>query len=485
MGKKKPVVNKGHLTAHDAKTGLPYSVRVGSKQWSEWLAGNETFIFKGGAGHFSARRETRRGLPYWYGYRRREGKLCKAYVGKAEELTTDRLEQVSAQLAGQTSALRLPDKPDSQALLASLEKARPASTGLDESDWSTVPFLLATKVQPPALPQHLIARPRLTEQMNEPLTLIDAPGGFGKSTLLNAWRSQRQSETRKSAWVSLDADDNDPVQFWRLVATALQTASPTADQTIPARPPASAPADLRHMVVSLINAIAGETATAGGPRAIALILDDYHHIQTEAIHHSVSFLLDNLPPALQLIISGRTKAPFALGRLRAKGMVVELSTEDLRFTETEGIAFLQRQMAENLLAWGEMQALVKRTEGWAAGLNLAALALKRQADKHQFIAAFAGEHTYLREYFMEDVLQQQPPARQAFLLKTSILRHLTGDLCDAVTGQVERQPPVALVRVVQFSGRRHNMMPMQNTLQAVLALGLLADQAATVGQQST
>jgi LuxR family maltose regulon positive regulatory protein len=432
MGKKKPVVNKGRLTAYDAETGLSYSIRVGSKRWSNWLADNRTFIFEGDAGHFSARREMRRGMPYWYAYRRREGTLHKAYVGKAEDLTTDRLEQVSAQLAGQASPPRLPDTSNSQALLASLEKAKPASAHLDESAWSTAPFLLATKVQPPALPQNLMARPRLTGQMNGPLTLIDAPGGFGKSTLLNEWRSRFQTETRKLAWVSLDADDNEPGYFWMLVLSALQSASPIIGRTLPAHLPAPTPAALRQMVASLINAIAEGNH-------IALILDDYHHIQTDAIHQTVSFLLEHLPPALQLIISGRTKPPFALGRLRAKGLVVELNTEDLRFTEEEGIAFLQQQMRENPLALGEMQALVKRTEGWAAGLNLVTLALNRQADKHQFVATFAGEHTYLREYFMEDVLQQQPPSVQGFLLKTSILKHLTGDLCDAITGQTGGQ----------------------------------------------
>lgn len=439
MSNKKSVVKEGRLTAYDAETGLPYRVRVGSRPWYDWLANHKTFIFEGATGPFSARRETRRGMPYWYAYRRREGTLRKAYLGKAEQLTVDRLEQVSDHLAGQANSLRLPDKRNSQALMTSLEKAWPTVARPDDATWSTAPFLLVAKVTPPVLTQNLVARPRLTRQMTVPLTLISAPGGFGKSTLLNEWQSQFQTANRKSAWVSLDADDNEAGRFWMLVLTALRKVNPGVGPKVPSHLAAPTTTAIRQMVIDLINDITEGAATSGDPQAYALILDDYHHIQSEAIHQSLSFLLEHLPPQLQLIIAGRTKPPFALGWLRARGMVVELNAEALRFTEEEGMALLQRQLPDNPLGVVEMQALVKRTEGWAAGLNLVALALNRQADKHRFAATFTGEHTYLHDYFMEDVLQQQPPLLQAFLLRTSILKHLTGDLCDAVTGQTGGQ----------------------------------------------
>lgn len=439
MGKKKPVVDSGRLTAYDPETGLPYSMRLESKRWYDWLADHKQFVYESEAGRFSARCETRRGLPYWYAYSRRDGALRKAYLGKTEQLTTDRLEQIVAYLAGQAGALRLPDKPNSQALIASLEKAQPSASRPDESSWPTAPFLLATKVNPPGLTQHLVTRSRLTQQIALPLTLIYAPGGFGKSTLLNEWQSQFEPQNRKAAWVSLDADDNEAGRFWMLVLSAMRKAHPRFGRKLPTHLPDPTPTAIRPLVISLINEMTQDAAESGSPQLNALILDDYHHIQTEAIHQSVSFLVDNLPQGLQLIIAGRTRPPFPLGRLRVKGLVSELNTEDLRFTEAEGIALLQRQIPGNPLGIGEMRVLVNRTEGWAAGLNLVALALNQQADKHRFLATFTGEHTYLHEYFMEDVLQQQPPLIQAFLLKTSILKHLTGDLCNAVTGQTDGQ----------------------------------------------
>ena len=161
----------------------------------------------------------------------------------------------------------------------------------------------------------------------------------------------------------------------------------------------------------------------------------FHHIQNADIQTSVQTLLNHLPPTLQIVLSGHIKPAFALGHMRATGALTEIDNNELRFTSAEGIEFLKHHTPEHLLAHSDMQLLVQRTEGWVAGLKLATLMLTRHGDRHHLLETFTGTHTYLREYFIESVLNRQPPEVQAFLIKTAILKHLTGPLCDAVTGQ--------------------------------------------------
>lgn len=426
----KPLVRNDLLLTDDADSGTANAIRVGSQLWYAWLAKHYAFIFEGGAGHLTARREIRRGIAYWYGYRRRGGKFSKTYLGKSEELTQERLEQASALLAGQTTPARLSSNGNSVDLIAALNQGDAiiptAGTGAEMS------FLPLTKIKPPALPQKLIARPRLTQRISTPVTLICAPSGFGKSTLLNEWR---QTCGMPVAWVALDADDNHPLRFWSTVVTALQTINSNLGRELLPQLGASSPCATSEIVVNLTNEIVRAMDQADSSPRLGLILDDYHHIERQEIHASLQCLLEHLPPTLQLIISSRTKPPLALGRLRAKGMVTELRTDDLRFTLEEGIEFLWQHTLGQRLAYSDMQTLVKRTEGWVTGLTLATFALTQQEDRRQSMATFTGAHTYLREYFMESVLCQQPLDVQAFLLKTAILKHLTGSLCDAVTGQ--------------------------------------------------
>jgi ATP/maltotriose-dependent transcriptional regulator MalT len=216
-----------------------------------------------------------------------------------------------------------------------------------------------------------------------------------------------------------------------------ETVYPNLGQDLQPRLRAPSSADLSEIVVSLTNAIVRTTDAPYTFCRLGLVLDDYHHIQDKEIHASLQFWLEHLPPQLQLVISSHTKPPLALGYLRAKGMVTELTTEDLRFTLEEGIGFLSQHSPNRSFAYSEMQALVKRTEGWAAGLTLATLALAQLGDRREPLASFTGSHTYLREYFIESVLCRQPDAVQEFLLKTAILKHLTGPLCDAATGQTD------------------------------------------------
>ncbi len=404
--RRKVTVRNGLVLSGDPARDTAPTIQVGSRQWYEWLSEHPRFVFYGTGGHFTARRELRRGNPYWYAYHWRTGKLHKAYLGKSGELTQDRLEQASA---------RLQSNPSHPADWTG--ELDPASTTKVD-----LTFLPLTKVRPPALPQNLIARPRLTRRINAPITLLIAPSGFGKSTLLNEWR---QTCGLPVAWVSLDADDNYPLRFWTTVTAALQTIYPTL-----ATPSST---DSSEIVAALTNAIIRAGEAHGASPRLGLILDDYHHIQAKEIHSSLQTWLEHLPPNVQLIISSHTRPALSCGHLRARGMLAELVTEDLRFTFDEAMSYIAQHVRGCPMPFGEMQAIVKRTEGWAAGLALAILALDQPGNQPP--GTFSGAHDYLREYFIERILYGQPPSVQEFLLETAILKHLTGSLCDAVTGR--------------------------------------------------
>jgi LuxR family maltose regulon positive regulatory protein len=429
----KPLVRNEFLITPEAakKGGAP--IRVGSPAWYAWLGGNEGFFYEGSVGHLTARRELRRGTGYWYGYRRLNGRLTKLYLGKPKELTWERLEQASAQLAGQLPLQQIMGgASELSAALASPSVASAPPPNVVE-EVSSLPL---TKIKPPALPLKLLARPRLTEAVDGPVTIICAPSGYGKTTLLNEWR---QNASEPVAWASLDAEDNHPVRFWSTVILALQTVAPGLGQSwfpqLGSATPSSLPSSLSKVVVNLTNDIVRMTDTPAGPDRIGLVLDNYHHIQNSEIHTSIQNLLDHMPPALQLVLSSDTRPPLALGYMRAKGMVAELGPDDLRLTLDEGIEFLRQHTVGQQLAYSDMQALVKDAEGWITGLVLAASALDQQESRSGFMETFSGARALVRDFLTENVLARQPPEMQAFLVRTSILKQLTGSLCDAVTGQ--------------------------------------------------
>ena len=411
----KPTIKDGVLWTEEQEIALSPPIQPDTPQWNEWLVSHRQFQFNGAAGHFSARRENRNGCDYWYAYRRRDGILHKAYLGKAADLTLDRLEEVAATLGGRTVLSQL-----------ALTTGVPAAG----ENWSaTTSFSTRAKFRPPTLPPALITRPRLTNQLSTPVTFISDPGGFGKSTMLNAWRQECGMPV---AWAALDSDDDHLLRFWPSVIMALQTVQPGLGQKLMPflqRSSSITPAEIAGRLTD-------EMAALEGAR-LGLVLDDFHHIKQADIHASMQVWLEQLPPGIQIIISGRTRPPLALGRLRAMGLVTELELEDLRFTLSEGIAFLQQHIADEPLAYGDMEALVRRTGGWVVGLKLAVLALSKQADRRHAIDTFSGAHIFLREYFMETALRHRPEAVQTFLLKTSILKQLTGGLCDALTGQTD------------------------------------------------
>ncbi len=273
--------------------------------------------------------------------------------------------------------------------------------------------VLATKLFVPARRPQLVPRARLVERLDEParLKLISAPAGFGKTTLVSDWVERT---TRRVAWLSLDAGDNDPNRFLAHVVAAL-LGPDTPGETTPAM---------------LVNEL------AGAAEEIVLVLDDYHVIEAPAVHDSVTFLVDHLPAEVQLLISSRSDPPLPLPRLRTRGQLTELRAADLRFTPDEAADFLNRVMGLSLSA-EDVEALEHRTEGWVAGLQLAALSLRDRDDASAFIEAFTGSHRFVLDYLVEEVLDLQPDDLRAFLLQTAPLDRLTGSLCDAVTGRAD------------------------------------------------
>lgn len=431
MAQKPTVVNDWlHSGESEIDSALTTTIPVGSSSWFAWLSEHSAFKYESEVGHFTAKCEMRTGGAYWYAYRRRNGKLTKAYLGKPEELTVERLQQVNARLAGSKTPSEPTDSFEAVDLITALNHLPSSAPHLD--DWQHQPFLSLTKIKPPALPHNLVARPRLTQRIKTAVTLITAPSGSGKSTLLCEWR---QGCGFPVAWVALSSDDDTPLRFWSTVLLALQTIQPNIDQGLLARLRTPSPADLSEFVIGLSNEIIRATDQADGPSQVGLILDDFHHIRSKDILTSIQSLLNHLPNTLQLVISGHAKPPLALGHLRGTGALTEIDNDELRFTSAEGIEFLKHHIPEHLLAPGDMQLLVQRAEGWAAGLKLATLMLTRPVDRHRLLETFAGTHTYLREYFTESVLHHQPPEVQSFLIKTAILKPLSGPLCDAVTGQ--------------------------------------------------
>jgi LuxR family maltose regulon positive regulatory protein len=300
--------------------------------------------------------------------------------------------------------------------------------------------LLATKLHVPGPRPGFVARPRLTEALSGGLLLVCAPAGFGKTALLADWL---RSDGRPVAWLSLDVGDNDPVRFWRHVVAALDRARPGIGERVSPLlgPPTSS---FEGLVTVLIN----ELAAQSGENEIVLVLDDYHLVDARQVHASLAFLIEHLPPGLHLVLASRSDPPLPLARLRARGQLAELRTDALRFTAEEAAALL-RESAGTALPSTTVAALVARTEGWAAGLQLAALSLRGRSDVAGFVAAFSGSHRFILDYLTGEVLDGQPEQVREFLLETSVLERLSGGLCDAVTGRDDGQ---AMLERVEQAG---------------------------------
>jgi LuxR family maltose regulon positive regulatory protein len=289
-------------------------------------------------------------------------------------------------------------------------------------------LLLTTKRAIPAPRPQTLPRPRLADLLDQAvdrkLTLVAAPAGYGKTSLLSAW-AQRQGS--RLAWVTLDRADTDLKHFWTYVIVALDALRPTLGAHALERLWGTVAAPIEAVLTMLLNALADLSDR------LILVLDDYHTITKPAIHQALTFLLDHLPPQLHVVLAGRTTPPLPIARLRARTELSEIGAAELRFTPDEAAVLLQQIMGLNLTA-EEVAALTARTEGWITGLHLAGLARQQEPDGPAGRTSVRGTDRYLFDYLIEEVLRQQPEPIQNFLLQTAILDNLSGELCDAVLG---------------------------------------------------
>ena len=289
--------------------------------------------------------------------------------------------------------------------------------------------LIATKLFVPRLRPGLVARPRLLELLRagaeSRLTLVSAPAGFGKTTLLAEWLNAEARERRSVAWLSLDAADSDPASFWTGVVTTLDTSVLDRSQALELA--GSTPVPVERLLTTLLNELAGTTVESW------LVLDDYHLVDSHDVDSAMAFFVDHVPPHVHVVITTRADPDLPLSRWRVRGELVEVRAADLRFTSAETDAYLNDAAGLGLTR-EQVDALGHRTEGWIAALQLAALSLRGRADVGGFITRFDGDDRYVVDYLVDEVLGHQPEPVRRFLAHTAVLDRLTGPLCDAVTG---------------------------------------------------
>jgi LuxR family maltose regulon positive regulatory protein len=314
--------------------------------------------------------------------------------------------------------------------------------------------VLATKVYIPPHPLKVVARPRLIEQLDEglsagrKLSLISAPAGFGKTTLVSEWVA---SGKRSTAWLSLDEGDSDLNRFLTYLVAALRMVVPKlGEDVLQVLQAAQSQPPPESILTALLNEI------TINPDPSLLVLDDYHVIDSRMVDEALTFLIEHLPPQLHLVITTREDPALPIPRLRARRQLTELRAADLRFTPLEAAEFLNQVMRLNLSS-EEVAALETRTEGWIAGLQLAALSMKGHEDVSGFVRAFAGDNRYIVDYLLEEVLQRQSEQVRSFLLQTAILDRLNGPLCEAVTGQ-----PGGKVRLESLERANFFLVPLDD-----------------------
>jgi LuxR family maltose regulon positive regulatory protein len=395
--------------------------------WLAWLTSHFSFSFQGQYGQLSVLKESRqRGAGYWYAYHTTQSITRKRYLGRTAMVTLERLEKVAHELNGFPSP----------AILA----PETAPLSLEQKG-----VLLSTKLSPPRLPNLLVERSRLLRELDaahlHPLTLVSASAGSGKTTLLSTWVTTHSklptSEGRGQSielrgseqaftWLSLDELDNDPIRFWSSIIAALRIFMPKLGQKALAWLHSTQPPPMSTILTTLLNEIMQDS------RDFTLILDDYHVISDQAIHDSLLFLLDHLPDRLHLVLATRTDPDLPLSRLRVRGQLLEIRSSDLLFTQEEATSFLLQHMTLPL-SNEDVAILQRRTEGWIAGLQLAALSLRKQQNPSDWVLDFTGSYRYLLDYVQQDILARLPVPLQHFLLQTSILTRMNAALCQVIT----------------------------------------------------
>ncbi|GHO65155.1 helix-turn-helix transcriptional regulator [Ktedonobacter sp. SOSP1-52] len=426
----------------DGNSTLLYDLTAERPTWLAWLEDISSFAFRSRSGvHYTVRKErVQRNGPYWYGYRSCQGKTIKRYLGRMTDLSPAHLEDV-AQRFTQAISSRVVDS------------TQPSSTPLSSP-------LLMSRFHPPRLPLALVERSHLFAKLDawrsHQLTLVWAPAGFGKTTLVNSWLAERQAHRAiaRTAWVSLEKNDNGPIHFWCSLIRACQTWHKEIGETALAhlrstlQPPfASVP--LRTILTTFLN----DLATQEGPGI--LVLDEYHVITDSRLHEAMAFFLEHLPPQLHVVILTRSEPPFPLARWRAQGSMQEFAPADLRFSTLETATFLQHitgsAPSEQTIA--HLETLL---QGWPAGLRLLSLTGHMMPERvERYLTTLHGwqyldsYRRQLLDYFVGEILTTQPEPLQRFLLQTSELPLLTGPLCDAVTG---RQQSASLLETLERAG---------------------------------
>jgi len=296
--------------------------------------------------------------------------------------------------------------------------------------------MLVTKVTIPPLRAQLLPREHLRGVLDQsrsvPLTLLSAPAGFGKTTLLSTWARESSGQI---AWLTLDEQDNDPARFWTYVIAALRHSGShfsAVGEATEALLHSPQPPLLTSALTALINELAALAQDT------ALILDDYHLMREQTIHDSLQFVLDHLPACLHVLLAGRSDPQLPLARLRARGQVIEIREADLRLSGDEAAGFLTQVMGLSLSA-EEIARLEQRTEGWVAGLQLAAISLRRHHDVSAFLQAFTGSHRLVLDYVYEEILAPLPESQQRFLLQTSVLERMNAEVCQQLSGEQAAQ----------------------------------------------
>jgi LuxR family maltose regulon positive regulatory protein len=404
---------------------LRQSFHPGDRQhWQGWLSGQTSFAFHGRQGQMSVIQEVRpRGAGYWYAYSTHHRHTRKRYLGPTPRVTLERLEQEAQALAAARVA---PPQKMRQAL-----REAPGS-----SPRRGHVLLLETKYTLPRLPSTLIRRERLLNVLDAALShrllVCSASAGAGKTTLLSAWAAQSPHQV---AWLSLDASDNEPARFWAAIIVALRHSSPSLSQV------GDLALDMVHAaqpppLSTVLTTLIGDVQSCSGE--IILILDDYHVIEDRVIQDAMLFLLDHLPANLHLVLSCRVDPALPLSRWRVRGQLIEIREAELRFTREEADSFLRGGMRLPI-AEEEVGLLAARTEGWIAGLQLAALSLRTQTNPAAAVQNFTGGQRFILDYVQEEILRRLPLAVQNFLLHIAILDRMNAALCQALTGEPASQ----------------------------------------------
>lgn len=385
-----------------------------NEAWQRWLMGKTAFTFSGAAGHLNVYLEKRpRGSSYWYAYHLKAGQMTKHYLGHTARVTFLRLEDVAQRLTStSSSALLSPGRQNT----------------LHQEPWHEGEVLLS-KLASPLFPPSLVSREHLLTQLDQArfhrLTLLSASAGWGKTTLLSMWATRAALPI---AWLSLDSLDDDPVRFWLSVMASLRTCVPGVGQRSLVLLRSPQPPPLTIILQTLLN----ELNRLAEPTI--LLVDDYHLITEPTIHDALLFVLEHLPNHLHLVLASRVDPPLALARLRVRSHLLELRDADLRFQQQEASQFFTETM-DLSLSEEDVAELTRRTEGWIAGLHLAALSLQHRDDRSAFVHSFTGTHRFVLDYIQEEILNQLSQQLQAFLLQVAILTRLSASLCQAVTGE--------------------------------------------------